>query len=361
MIGDFDFSLLVKPLMQWFYKHARILPWRDNPTPYRVWISEIMLQQTRVEAVKPYYERFMKKLPDVKALAECSDDTLMKLWEGLGYYNRARNLKIAANQVISEYGGTIPDSYEALLKLKGIGQYTAGAVASIAYGKKVPAVDGNVLRVICRVSADTSDIMKQSVRSRIAEKLRILMEQDSQVVPSVFNQALMELGAIVCVPNGEPLCEKCPLEEICQAHKRGLTAQIPVKKKAKKRRIEERTVLLVRCGEKIAIHKREQKGLLAGLYEFPGYDSYAEASQISADLENRGYRVIDVEKITDAKHIFSHVEWKMRGYEVEVETIPECDITIQEDSWLFVEKQELQNHYAIPSAFAKYMEYLKRK
>lgn len=251
MITDFNLQILIEPLLNWFAGHARVLPWREEPTPYRVWVSEIMLQQTRVEAVKPYFERFTKRLPDVKALAECPEDELLKLWEGLGYYNRVRNMQKAAIQVMEAYGGKLPADYEELLKLKGIGSYTAGAIASIAYQIPVPAVDGNVFRVLTRVAADDTDIMKPSFRTLLEKELREVMHE--METPGAFNQALMELGATVCVPNGAPLCKQCPWNSLCLARKEERIAELPVKTKAKARRIEKRTVLVIRDNDKVAI------------------------------------------------------------------------------------------------------------
>ena len=353
MTGDFDLNQMVVPLHLWFGEHARILPWRDNPTPYRVWISEIMLQQTRVEAVKPYYERFMQELPDVKSLAKCEDDRLMKLWEGLGYYNRARNLKVAANQILDDYGGELPAQYEELLKLKGVGHYTAGAISSIAFGQPVPAVDGNVLRVLMRITADDSDIMKQSVKHQVEERLSKLMQENEEVVPQIFTQALMELGAVVCVPNGTPLCEQCPLSDICVAKRQDRIAELPVKKKAKKRRIEERTVLVIRDGHQYAIHRRADDGLLAGLYELPNYETYLSEEQIIQLVSEQGYTPLQIQPLDEAKHIFSHIEWRMRGYLVSL-----GDVQIDQPDngeWIFVEAEQLKKQYAIPTAFAKYV------
>lgn len=239
MITDYNLQILIEPLLNWFAGHARVLPWREEPTPYRVWVSEIMLQQTRVEAVKPYFERFTKRLPDVEALAECPEDELLKLWEGLGYYNRVRNMQKAAIQVMEEHGGKLPADYEKLLKLKGIGSYTAGAIASIAYQIPVPAVDGNVFRILTRVAADDTDIMKPSFRTLLEKELREVMQ--GMEMPGAFNQALMELGATVCVPNGAPLCEQCPWNSLCLARKEGRIAELPVRTKAKARRIEKRS------------------------------------------------------------------------------------------------------------------------
>ena len=368
MIDNFDLKQLVEPLQNWFKRNARVLPWRENPTAYYVWISEIMLQQTRVEAVKPYFDRFIKELPDVKSLAECPEDKLLKLWEGLGYYNRVRNLKIAANQIIEKYDGEIPSEYDELLKLKGIGHYTAGAISSIAYGKAVPAVDGNVLRVISRVMADDSDIMRQSVRNHMEECLYKIMNNVQEVNPSVFNQALMELGATVCLPNGAPRCEVCPWGDICEARKQNRIADLPVKQKVKKRRIEEKTVLIVKDGEKLALHKRPAKGLLAGLYELPNVEGYLTENEIIDYIKGEGYQPIRIQPICDAKHIFSHVEWHMKGYVVFLQAqgyekdANQVDTNnaeeTQHEDWLFVDVEETKEKYAIPSAFAKYTEYL---
>lgn len=364
MIDNFDLKQLVEPLQNWFMQNARVLPWRENPTAYYVWVSEIMLQQTRVEAVKPYFDRFIRELPDVKSLAECPEDKLLKLWEGLGYYNRVRNLKIAANQIMDEYNGEIPSGYEELLKLKGIGHYTAGAIASIAYGKAVPAVDGNVLRVISRVTADDSDIMKQSVKNHMENSLFQLMndfQEGAVVVPSVFNQALMELGATVCLPNGAPRCETCPWGESCEARKQNRISELPVKKKAKERRIEERTVFIIKDGEQLALHKRKNTGLLAGLYELPNVEGYLTEEEVVDFVKKQGYEPIRIQSACDAKHIFSHVEWHMKGYVVFLqakEYLASVQSEKNEQEWIFVNVEETKENYAIPSAFVKYTEYL---
>jgi len=369
MIDNFDLKQLVEPLQNWFKENARVLPWRENPRAYYVWVSEIMLQQTRVEAVKPYFDRFIKELPDVKSLAECPEDKLLKLWEGLGYYNRVRNLKVAANQIMEEYGGEIPSDYEELLKLKGIGNYTAGAIASIAYGKPVPAVDGNVLRVISRVTADDSDIMKQGVRTHMEGCLREAMNDDEvDVRPSVFNQALMELGATVCLPNGAPRCEVCPWNDLCEARKQKRIEELPVKKKAKARKVEEKTVFIIKDGEKLALHKRPSKGLLAGLYELPNTNGYLSEIEVIEYIKANGYEPLRVQPVCEAKHIFSHVEWHMKGYVVFLQAKGYTDagdvrpMVFEEngkkENWIFVDVEETKESYAIPSAFARYTEYL---
>ena len=331
-----------KPLLSWYHSRARSLPWRDDPKPYRVWISEIMLQQTRVEAVKPYFERFMNAFPDVKALAEADDDYLMKMWEGLGYYNRARNLKAAAVMVMEEFNGQIPAEKEELLKLPGIGSYTAGAISSIAYGIPNPAVDGNVLRVISRITESTEDISKQSVRKKIEQQLQQIMPSEC---PGDFNQALIELGATVCVPNGQPLCDQCPWDTVCKAYKEDLIDQLPVKTPKKARRIEHKTVFLLECGEQIAIHKRGDKGLLAGLWEFPNEDKKMDAEDIKEWMAEHHMEDAKTKAVGKGKHIFSHVEWHMEGVRISLKT------PIQSENYVWVLKKELENTYALPSAF----------
>lgn len=350
MLQEFELEKIVEPLLNWFRENARVLPWREKPSAYRVWVSEIMLQQTRVEAVKPYFERFTKELPDVRDLAECEEEKLLKLWEGLGYYNRVRNMQIAAETVMEEHGGKLPADYEALLKLKGIGSYTAGAIASIAYNIPVPAVDGNVLRVISRVTGDRSDIMKQSVRKNMEQALgNIIPEREA----SAFNQALMELGATVCLPNGAPLCEKCPWQEFCEARLKDCWQEIPVKTKAKARRVEEKTVFIIRDGEKIVLHKRSSKGLLAGLYEFPNTEGHLSEEEALQWVKEHKLSPIRIQKLEMAKHIFSHVEWHMNGYMIRVD-----ELTQDRSGMLFVDVKDTEQNYPIPSAFRAYTKYM---
>lgn len=338
-----------RPLLAWYESHARVLPWREDPQPYRVWISEIMLQQTRVEAVKPYFERFMQALPDVEALASVEDDRLMKLWEGLGYYNRARNLKKAAVLVMEQYGGRMPSQYEELIKLPGIGSYTAGAISSIAFGQAVPAVDGNVLRVISRVLASYEDILKQSTKTWMENLLRETMPASRA---SHFNQGLIEIGAIVCVPNGEPKCGACPLESLCLAKARGLIGELPVKTPAKKRRVEERTVCILEYRDQVAIHKREEHGLLASLYELPNTEGHLEQEELYEAFHLEPQAAAEITRLPAAKHVFSHVEWHMIGYRVLLnQKLPE--------PYLAVKKEELRTIYPLPNAFSRYTNLIK--
>ena len=318
---DEDLVKIVQPLVDWYRENKRDLPWRHNPDAYRVWISEIMLQQTRVEAVKGYYDRFLKALPTVKDLAEAEEDKLLKLWEGLGYYNRVRNMQKAAQHI-----------------------------SAFAYGIPKPAVDGNVLRVISRITGSYEDIMKQSVRKKIENTLEQVIPSDAA---SDFNQGLIELGAIVCVPNGEPKCEECPVKEYCIACKENLTTEIPVKKKAKARKIEERTILIFKDGKQIAIRKRPAKGLLAGLYEFPNVEGKLSMDEVTEYSKTIGLMPVRVQELPEAKHIFSHIEWHMTGYEVIVDELEKTN----EKGFLFIHPEEIRKEYSIPSAFEKYTGY----
>lgn len=351
-------AAIPKPLLEWYDKNRRILPWREEPAPYRVWVSEIMLQQTRVEAVKPYFSRFMDALPDIKALAEADEEQLLKLWEGLGYYNRVRNLQKAAIQIERDYGGRMPEEYEELLKLTGIGSYTAGAIASIAYGKRKAAVDGNVLRVVSRVRADGRFVTDLKVRQETEQELEEIMPEGR---PGDFNQAMMEIGACVCIPNGAPLCDICPLSNICLAHAQGSETEFPKKEGKKPRKLQEMTVLVIRDENKAAIRKRKEKGLLAGMYEFPMLEGFRTAEEVTAFLADNGIRVLRVQPLEDAKHIFTHREWHMKGYMVRVDELEHgCPGEAVKD-WLYIEPSETRERYPIPSAFAAYTKYLSIK
>ncbi|MBQ8804588.1 MAG: DNA/RNA nuclease SfsA [Tyzzerella sp.] len=346
-LGEERLMKIVEPLVNWYRENKRDLPWRQNPSPYHVWVSEIMLQQTRVEAVKPYYERFLKELPAIQDLAEAEEDKLLKLWEGLGYYNRVRNMQKAAVQVVEEYDGAFPQDYELIRKLKGIGNYTAGAISSFAFGIPKPAVDGNVLRVISRITESYEDIMKASVRTRMEEELEKVIPADAA---SDFNQGLIELGAIVCVPNGAPKCDACPVAQFCKAYQNETQAELPVKSKAKARKIEEKTVFIFKDGENVAIRKRPAKGLLAGLYELPNIEGHLTQEGAIAYSQKIGLAPLHIKPLEEAKHIFSHVEWQMIGYAIRVDEL-EKSCT---EKMLFVHPEEVENEYPIPAAFEKY-------
>ena len=322
---------LVIPLLAWYNEEKRDLPWRQDPTPYHGWLSEIMLQQTRVAAVMDYYRRFLDALPTVADLAVCDGDALMKLWQGLGYYSRARNLQKAARIITEEHGGAFPNHYAAIRALPGVGDYTAGAIASIAFGLPRAAVDGNVLRVVTRLTADHRDITDPATKRAVTEALEVILPTKA---PGDFNQALMELGATVCLPNGAPLCDKCPVKERCEAHHRDLTSSIPVKAPKKERRVEERDVYLIFFEGKAALRQRPPKGLLAGLWEYPN-----ELSPGAPPVPGQ------VAFALAAKHIFTHIEWHMRACTVAAETaeLP--------DGWVWADERELAEKYSVPSAF----------
>ena len=342
-----------EPLLLWYYENRRVLPWREEPEPYRVWISEIMLQQTRVEAVKPYFARFMEALPDVRALAQVEEETLLKLWEGLGYYNRARNLKKAAQICVEQYGGRLPASYEALLKLPGIGSYTAGAIASIAFQMAEPAVDGNVLRVISRLLESREDIGKQSVKKQMEKEIREIIPEKR---PGDFNQALMELGALVCLPGGAPLCSECPLRGLCAARALGVQETLPVKAPPAAKRTQHWTVALVLDMEnrRVLLQQRPQKGLLAGLWQPVLLEGARSAIQTEQALAALGVTARAVEPLTPARHVFSHLVWEMDGFACAAQSCappPGC---------VWAGRAEVDGVYTLPGAFKAYRPVLKK-
>lgn len=349
-----NLKLMAEPLVKWYREQKRDLPWRVDVTAYKVWVSEIMLQQTRVEAVKPYYARFLEVFPTIADLANAKEDVLLKMWEGLGYYNRVRNMQKAAQQVMIEYGGEFPGTYEEIRSLTGIGNYTAGAISSFAFGIPKPAVDGNVLRVISRLTASYEDIMKASTRERVEEELEELIPAGAA---SDFNQGLIELGAIVCVPNGAPKCEECPLAHLCRAHEKGIELELPVKSKAKERRIEKKTVFVFQDGDHVAIKKRPAKGLLAGLYELPNVEGHLTEDEALAYCKQIGLSPLRIRKLEDGKHIFSHVEWQMIGYRIRVDELEKSC----REKMLFIHPEEIQAEYPIPAAFETYVKYMEIK
>ena len=335
---------IVAPLLAWYDEGHRDLPWRAVPTPYRVWVSEIMLQQTRVEAVRGYFDRWMQALPDIPALAAADEAVYMKLWEGLGYYSRVRNLHRAAFEVCEQYGGELPADYARLLALPGVGEYTAGAVASIAFGLPVPAVDGNVLRVAARLDNDLTPITDAGYKKQTRARFAALMPADR---PGDLNQALMELGATVCLPNGAPRCADCPLQHLCLGCHHGNAAMLPVRAAKKARRVENRTVLLTRCGPLVGIRRRPAKGLLAGLWELPALAGHLSPEETRAALAAQGWQVQKLLSLRPAKHIFTHVEWHMNGYYIELAAPP--------DGLTFVSPAALRADYALPSAFRAFL------
>lgn len=328
-------------LLPWYEDHKRDLPWRRDRDPYHIWISEIMLQQTRVEAVKGYYARFLEALPDISSLAACDDDALRKLWEGLGYYTRVRNLKKAANVIMDRFGGVFPRSHGDVLSLPGIGDYTAGAICSIAFNEKTPAVDGNVLRVISRLCNDDTPIDSPAFKKEVTTSLLDIYPEDA----GAFTQALMELGATLCGPNRAPDCENCPCKGFCQGYLAGTAEKLPVKSPKKGRKSEELTVFILRCGDRYAVEKRPDKGLLASLWQFPNVPGTLETAQA---VKTVNLPVSDVLRQADKNHIFTHIEWKMRGYYLTVREVN------QAYTWLTVE--EIEKNIALPTAFRQFWE-----
>ncbi len=349
-------SAIGAPLVAWYRANARALPWRADATPYHVWLSEVMLQQTRIEAVKPYYARFTAAAPTVAALAALPDEQLLKLWEGLGYYSRARNLKRAAQAVIEKHNGEMPKSYEELLALPGIGEYTAGAIASIAYGLPVPAVDGNVLRVVARLTGDRADVLAPATKKRVTQALAAVYAATPD--PASLTQGLMELGEVVCVPNRVPECAACPLATLCRAREEESYTEIPYRapKKAKKPTYK-LVMLLCDSTGRYAVRRRPEEGLLAGLWELPSIDlpnGRVEGDEALDALAREfclAHGLAPAESVAapDARHIFTHLVWHMQARYVNVEKTKEADPTLR-----FVSPDGLKTAYALPSAFRAY-------
>lgn len=334
-------------LLAWYDAGHRDLPWRRTKVPYRIWLSEIMLQQTRVEAVIPYYERFLQTCPDIEALAKAPEQVYLKLWEGLGYYSRVRNLHKAACLLCEQYGGQMPSDYKELLSLPGIGDYTASAIASIAFGLAEPAVDGNVLRVCARIQGDYRPIDDLKVKRDFRAQLVEIIPKDRA---GDFNQALMELGATVCIPNGAPRCADCPVSHLCHTFQQKTWEQIPVRTPKKARTIAERTVILVRCGNLVGIRRRPDSGLLARMWELPAYEGALKPREIRQQLDKEGWKVTKLLALSPAKHVFTHIEWRMTGYYAELcAPVPEL---------MWVTPDELRGEYALPSAFRTFLEVL---
>ena len=336
---------MFEALIPWYEAHKRELPWRKDKEPYHVWLSEIMLQQTRVEAVKEYYWRFLTALPTIADLAEAPEEQILKLWEGLGYYNRVRNLQKAAQRICADYAGVFPSEYAQIRSLSGIGDYTAGAIASICFDAPTPAVDGNVLRVYSRLLADDANIDLQTTKKRITGKLQ---ETYPRKNPGIATQALMELGATVCVPNGAPRCDVCPVAEICQARKQDTWRNLPVRSEKKKRKIVEKTVFVLLTDDTVALHKRSASGLLAGMWEFPNVDAKLDKQEAVTQVTSWQAEPVDLLMQTSYTHIFSHVEWHMTAYYIR------CRKTNKK--WKWVTKESLDETYALPSAFRPFRE-----
>ena len=345
-------NLLSNALLDWYDKNGRILPWRTDPTPYHVWLSEIMLQQTRVEAVRDYYARFLEALPSIEALAKADEDLCTKLWQGLGYYSRVRNLHRAAQQIMTEYDGVMPRTSRALQKLAGIGPYTAAAIASICFDERIPAIDGNLLRVFSRMTGYDQDIKSGAAKSAAREFYDAIFPQERC---GDFNQALMDLGATVCLPNGTPLCDECPWAENCRAKADGTCQQLPVIVPKAPRTIEHKTVFLIYYQGGLVLRRRPDEGLLAGLYEYPNTDGHLTEAELSAYLRTLGFSAVQVRPLPAAKHIFTHKEWHMTGWEILADEWEDFTSGKPKGHELFLAfASDLRDLYSIPSAFAKY-------
>ena len=339
-----NLSQLPRLLLPWYHRNRRELPWRQDREPYHIWLSEIMLQQTRVEAVKGYYTRFLENLPTVADLASCDDDQLHKLWEGLGYYSRVRNLKKAAQVILEHHDGQFPTEHAKVLALPGIGDYTAGAICSIAFNQRTPAVDGNVLRLISRLTNDPSPIDQSATKNKVTELLAEIYPEDA----GTFTQALMELGATICGPNRKPDCENCPCREICLGYQKGTAELLPVKSPKKEKRQEDRTVFILSCDGRYALEKRPDKGLLAGLWQFPNVAGKLSTLEALAAAESMGLGPREIYREVEKKHIFTHIQWNMRGVYLEVSK--------PLDAFRWFTPEEIEKEAALPTAFRQFWE-----
>ena len=308
-----------------------------------------MLQQTRVDTVIPYFLRFMEAVPSIFALANIPEDKLLKLWEGLGYYSRAKNLKKAAQIIIEDYNGQMPSQKEELQSLPGIGPYTSGAIVSIAFGRKEPAVDGNVLRIVSRITANAGDIKDKKVKAGIEQIVIGVLPEDR---PGDFNQALMDLGATVCIPNGPPKCIICPVSNLCKGYNQGLAQSLPVKAAKKKRKIEEKTIFVLNYCDQFALKKRPDKGLLSKLWEYPNIDGYIAEKDIKQLIKSWGLLTGRIEELNNSKHLFSHIEWHMKAYSIKVEALQ------KDNDFIWASKKDIEEKYSIPTAFKEYTKYI---
>jgi len=340
---------LPAPLLKWYDENRRILPWREQVSPYRTWVSEIMLQQTRVSAVLPYFERFMEAFPSLSDLACAEEETLMRLWQGLGYYSRARNLQKTA-QLLTERGEiTLPDNYGELCALPGIGEYTAGAILSIAYGQRISAVDGNVLRIVSRITGFEGDVLEGKNRKLLRAWVEEILPEERC---GAFNQALMDLGAAVCLPGGVPLCEQCVARAFCEAYRTDRQRELPVRIKKAEKKEELLTVFVLRREDGTVALRKRGEGLLAGLWEFPNVPGHLTEEEVAAYLEENRLIPHKWIKQLSAKHEFTHIRWKMIGYIIEV-------MGNSASNWSWCDEREMDSR-AIPSAFEVYKREVQR-
>ncbi len=344
MEKQYILARLAGAILPWYDANKRDLPWRADREPYHIWLSEIMLQQTRVEAVKGYYARFLKALPTIEMLANAEDEQLHKLWEGLGYYSRVRNLKKAARQIVEVYNGVFPREYTKILSLPGIGEYTAGAICSIAFGQPTPAVDGNVLRVVARLTDDSTPIDMPGYKKQVHNALAEIYPTEA----GDFTQGLMELGATLCGPNRKPVCTNCPCKGFCLGYKRGTAEQLPAKLPKRERRVENRTVFVLRCADRYALEKRAAKGLLAGLWQFPNVSGKLSAEEALAWISEKGLLPKHLHLQLERKHIFTHIQWDMRCFYV--------DVACADENYTWLTVEQVRREAALPTAFRQFWE-----
>lgn len=337
-----QYSMLPQVLLPWYGSNARDLPWRRDREPYHVWISEIMLQQTRVEAVRGYYSRFLAAMPDIGTLAAAEEETLLKLWEGLGYYSRARNLQKAARQIVAEWDGVFPEDYNSIRALPGVGPYTAGAIASICFDQKRAAVDGNVLRVLSRVTACADAVDLPAVKQKMTENLEAVYPDEA----GMFTQAMMELGAMICTPRS-PRCGDCPCRGFCEAAGQGTAARFPVRLPKREKKLEEKTVYLLQCGDRFAICRRPENGLLAGLWQFPNEQGTLEAGDALRRTSAKGLKPRELCRELHRNHIFTHIRWELTAYHIL------C--TEESGDYTWATPEELTERYALPTAFRQFL------
>lgn len=336
-------------IVEWYQKNKRDLPWRKDKNPYHIWISEIMLQQTRIEAVIGYYYRFLEKIPDIKTLATIEEKSLLKLWEGLGYYNRARNLKIAAIQIENEYQGKFPTTYEEIMKLKGIGEYTASAISSICYSESQVTIDGNVLRVFTRFYNDQRNIDETRTRKSIREHLQKIIPEES----GDFNQGLMEIGETICIPNGIPKCNICPLKKDCLANQYNTYQDLPIRKKKTVKKQEDYTILIFQNQDKVAIYQRTKESLLNNLWGFPQLEGLFSMEEIKDYLIKQNIKYQCIQEGIQNIHIFTHKKWNMISYTIKLTK----ENSLSQYKWEKI--SEIKKRYAIPTAYKPFLEKLK--
>ncbi len=362
---------MAKDLISWYDHNKRALPWRSEASPYTIWLSEIMLQQTRVETVIDYFTRFVLAFPDVFSLARASEDELMRLWQGLGYYSRARNLHKTAKIIAGQGQGKFPETVDELKKLPGVGDYTAAAIASMAFNKPEPAIDGNLLRIFSRLEFFTGNVLTTKAKREAYQFFKRIIPKER---PGDFNQALMDLGSIICLPKGDIHCSRCPWQKSCKAYSSGKETELPNRGEKKRKKLVEKTILLLYDSKQLVLQKRPSEGLLAGLYEFPHLAGRLTKKELENRMKKAGLRAEEVKKLPKQRHLFSHLEWQMQAFAISFCRLPEdilkslqfVTFPEQKDSPFISEPfittfSEMEEAYSIPSALRFFEDYLLAK